>query len=159
MNVQAKILLFFFTIAIVSCKAKENPETVSVLNRQILVNNEPYIIKGICYHPVPKGSETRSFETLNQDLALMQEAGINTIRVYAPIDDVNVLNTIHNSGIKIISGVGDNQDGFFDMLSGSFIDYINKYKNHPSILMWELGNEYNYHPQWFDGDLKKFCSA
>src|SRR6056300_932647 len=94
-----KILILVFTIAIVSCKTTENPETVSVAERHILVNNKPYIIKGICYHPVPKGSESRSFETLNQDLALMQEAGINTIRVYAPIDNQNVLDAIHKAGL------------------------------------------------------------
>ena len=42
------------------------------------------------------------------------------------------------------------------MVSGSFIDYVNKYKNHNAILMWELGNEYNYHPEWFEGDLKNW---
>jgi len=26
-------------------------------------------------------------------------------------------------------------------------------------LLWELGNEYNYHPEWFEGDLKNWYSA
>lgn len=137
-----------------SCKESQNSVTVS--KRQLLVNNQPYTIKGICYHPVPKGSKTRSFQTLTQDLALMKEAGINTIRVYEPIDDKNVLDEIAKAGLKVIIGFGYNQGGKFDILSGTFINYVNRYKSHNVILMWELGNEYNYHPEWFDGDVKNW---
>lgn len=132
---------------------------VKISGRQIMVNNNPYIIKGVCYHPVPKGSDKRDFGNLTQDLALMVEAGINTVRVYEPIDDKDVLDKMHAAGIKVIIGFGYNQDGNFDILSGTFIDYINKYKNHEAILLWELGNEYNYHPEWFEGDLKNWYTA
>ena len=133
---------------------------VTVKERSILVNNEPYLIKGICYHPVPKGSPNeRSWETLTHDLQLMTAAGINTIRLYAPVDDRTVLDAIDAAGIKVIIGFGYNQDGVFDIASGSYLDYIETYKNHKAILMWELGNEYNYHPQWFDGDIKNWYRA
>ena len=132
---------------------------VAVSESKIVVNNEPYLIKGVCYHPVPKGSDNRSFSNLTEDLALMVEAGVNTIRLYSPIDDKAVLDEIHAAGIKIIVGFGYNQEGHFDILSGSFLDYINKYKSHDAILLWELGNEYNYHPEWFEGDIKNWYSA
>ncbi|MEX0273589.1 MAG: hypothetical protein AB3N16_04350 [Flavobacteriaceae bacterium] len=119
----------------------------------------PYTIKGICYHPVPKGSNDRSFETLSTDLALMQEAGINTIRVYAPIDDRSILDRLQAHGIKVIMGFGYNQNGYYDLLSGTYLDYIKKYKDHEAILLWELGNEYNYHPEWFKGDLENWYIA
>jgi hypothetical protein len=45
------------------------------------------------------------------------------------------------------------------MLSGSFINYIKKYKNNKAILFWELGNEYNYHPEWFKDDIKNWYIA
>src|SRR3989338_8463172 len=45
-----------------------------------------------------------------------------------------------------------------DILSGSYKDYIQTYKNHPAILMWEFGNEYNYvfrdHPEWIPGGVE-----
>ncbi|GGZ78083.1 hypothetical protein GCM10007028_14390 [Algibacter mikhailovii] len=144
---------------LLSCKGADNTNAVEVSGRSIMVNNTPFTIKGICYHPVAKGAEQRSFENLNQDLDLMLEAGINTIRVYAPIDNLEVLDAIEEAGIKLIVGFGYNQGGHFDILSGTFIDYVNTYKNHPVILMWELGNEYNYHPEWFDGDLKNWYQA
>ena len=41
----------------------------------------------------------------------MQEAGINTIRVYDAIDDIEVLNKIAERGMKLIVGFGYNQNG------------------------------------------------
>lgn len=89
----------------------------------------------------------------------MVEAGVNTIRVYSPIDDEAVLDEIHAAGIKLIMGFGYNQGKHFDILSGTFIEYVNAHKDHPAILMWELGNEYNYHPEWFKGDLGNWYEA
>jgi len=134
-------------------------DVVSVSGRKIFVNNSQYFIKGVCYHPVPKGSDQRSFSNLKQDLALMNEAGINTIRVYVPITDAKVLDELRAAGIKVIMGFGYNQGGHNDILSGTFIDYIKTYKDHDAILFWELGNEYNYHPEWFDGNIINWYDA
>ncbi|MEP5254448.1 MAG: glycoside hydrolase family 2 TIM barrel-domain containing protein [Winogradskyella arenosi] len=165
------ILMVFF-MAFVSCKNETKKESqlvkeavvdtsvVSVSGRRLLVNDQAYLIKGICYHPVPKGSPNkRDFSTLSQDLELMVEAGINTIRVYAPIADKNVLDQIEKAGLKVIMGFGYKQGGHYDIYSGTFIDLVNTFKNHNAILMWELGNEYNYHPEWFDGDIKNWYKA
>ena len=153
------MFLIIMVSALMSCMNTIKSETVIISGRQIVVNGTPYIIKGVCYHPVPKGSDLRGFGNLTQDLALMNEAGINTIRVYEPIDDKVVLDEIYNAGIKVIMGFGYNQEGQYDILSGTFIDYINVYKSHPAILLWELGNEYNYHPEWFEGDIKNWYNA
>ncbi len=134
-------------------------DQVTILERQILVSDQPYTIKGVCYHPVPKGSDQRDFGNLTEDLELMKEAGINTIRVYSPITEIAVLDEIHEAGIKLIVGFGYNQEGQHDILSGTCIDYVNTYKNHDVILFWELGNEYNYHPEWFDGNIQNWYTA
>ena len=156
-----KLKLVFLCLVIValSCTSKQNLDQISISGRSIMVNDQPFIIKGICYHPVPKGEETRSFETLEQDLKLMKEAGINTIRVYAPIDDRKVLDAMYAAGMKLVVGFGYNQNGNYDILSGSFTEYIENFKNHPVLLMWELGNEYNYHPEWFEGDIQNWYNA
>lgn len=134
-------------------------DRVTTNERKLYVNNEPYLIKGICYNPVQKGERQRSFQNLTNDLELMKEAGINTIRVYSPIEEKAVLDQIHEAGIKLIVGFGYNQKGYYDVLSGSFIDYIKKFKDHDVILFWELGNEYNYHPDWFDGKIENWYAA
>jgi len=136
-----------------------NAADVTISGRNILVNGVPFTIKGICYHPVPRASNKVSFGNLKEDLALMKEAGINTIRVYEPVSDKGVLDQIQASGLKVIIGFGYNQDGKFDILSGTFADYVKTFKDHPAILFWELGNEYNYHPEWFGSAIENWYHA
>jgi hypothetical protein len=154
-----KLILVGIVLALIGCVKREPSDVVSISKSQLLVNNETYFIKGICYHPVPQGSTKRSFDLIDQDLSLMVEAGINTIRVYEPIVSEEVLDKIWAAGLKVIISFGYDQEGAFDISSGTYLDYIEKYKSHPSILAWELGNEYNYHPEWFDGDIKNWYQA
>ena len=149
------VLLFSFTLHLVPT----TNNVVEVSGRQLIVDNTPYFMKGVCYHPVLRGETERNFSTIDQDLELISEAGINTIRVYAPIDDIEVLDKIDAAGLKLIVSFGYNQKGVYDILSGTFLDYIMKYKDHNSILIWELGNEYNYHPEWFGGDIQNWYNA
>jgi exo-beta-1,3-glucanase (GH17 family) len=151
----------FVAIAIIlgmaSCNV--NSPVAPVRNNAILVDGDPFEIKGICYHPVPKGSRVRDFSQLTEDLALMKEAGINTIRVYEPIAERTVLDEIGAAGLKVIISFGYNQEGKYDILSGTYLDYVNEFKDHPAILLWELGNEYNFHPEWFGGDITVWYTA
>lgn len=84
----------------------------------------------------------------------MQEMGVNTIRVYEPIASKSVLDAISQAGLSVIIGFGYNQGGIYDLQSGTYLDYIKSFKSHPAILFWELGNEYNFHPEWFEGSLE-----
>jgi len=154
-----KLILFCFSIIAIGCVTTNSVDVVTTQGRQLMVNGVSYFMEGVCYHPVSKNATKRSFENIDQDLALMKEAGINTLRVYEPIDQIEILDKIENAGMKVIIGFGYNQNGYYDILSGSFVDYILKYKNHNAILLWELGNEYNYHPEWFEGDIKNWYQA
>ena len=131
-------------------------DKVKINKRKILVNETHYFIKGICYNPVPRNTDKRNFSNLDLDLSLMTEAGINTIRVYSPIEEKSVLDKIEKAGIKVIINIGYDQQGYYDLKTGSYIDYVKKYKDHNAILLWELGNEYNFHPEWFGGDIKNW---
>jgi hypothetical protein len=159
-----KKFIFITTILVmaiiaISCSTHSEENEIMISGRKLMVNDNPYLIKGICYKPVPKGSDKADFSTISRDIELMVEAGINTIRVYSPIKEKVVLDEIHRAGLKIIIGFGYNQGGYYDILSGSFIDYVNTYKTHPAILLWELGNEYNYHPEWFEGNIENWYKA
>ncbi len=78
--------------------SSESGSRVWTEGAQLQTSEGSYFIKGVCYHPVPVGQDKRSFENLTQDLALMQEMGVNTIRVYEPIASKSVLDEISQAG-------------------------------------------------------------
>lgn len=141
-----------FCLSMASCMS-ESDRRIWTEDGQIQTSDGPHFVKGVCYHPVAIGNDKRTFESLTQDLSLMKEMGINTIRVYKPIVSKAVLDEISEAGISVIISFGYDQDGVFDLKSGTYLDYIQSFKSHPAILLWELGNEYNYHPEWFGGSL------
>lgn len=145
-------IAFLLCLGASSCMS-ETGSKVWTENGQLQTSEGPHFIQGICYHPVAIGEDKRSFESLTQDLALMQEMGVNTLRVYEPIASKSVLDEISAAGMTVIIGFGYNQDGVYDLQSGTYLDYIQSFKSHPAILFWELGNEYNFHPEWFGGSL------
>ena len=131
-------ILLFTTIEMFS-------QVVSVEDRKIFVDGDEYRINGICYARGEGNGETSGFSYMD-DIPLLVEANINTVRTYSPITDINELNAFADAGIKIIMHLNEN----------SYTWYVNQYKDHPAILMWEFGNEFNYHPEWFGGDINNW---
>ncbi len=125
-------------VALCAIESSLYGQTVKIQGRKILVDNQVYRINGICYS---RGKSTTA--TYTEDIALMKEANINTIRTYWYISDKNELDAFANAGIKIIMHLDEN----------NYESYVNTYKDHPAILMWEFGNEFNYHPEWFGGNI------
>ena len=117
-------------------------QVVSVEDRKIFVDGDEYRINGICYARGEGNGETSGF-SYTDDIPLLVEANVNTVRTYSSITDVNELNAFAEAGIKIIMHLNEN----------SYTWYVNQYKDHPAILMWEFGNEFNYHPEWFGGNI------
>jgi len=152
-------LIIYISIFISAIHSKHEYNKVIIQNNKLNVNGTEYFIKGICYHPVPIGETKRNFEMIDKDLSLMKEAGINTIRVYSPIDEVEIIDKINKAGIKVIINFGYNQNGYYDILNNTYLEYVKKYKNHNAILLWELGNEYNYHPEWFNGNIENWYNS
>jgi endo-1,4-beta-mannosidase len=151
---KAIILSLFAGLFFNSCSLIGNQNSiVKVKDDQITINDRPFFIKGICYHPVEKGQTTRSFGQIEKDLKLIKAAGVNTLRVYEPIASREILDQIYDAGLRVIISFGFNQGGVYDLQSETYLDYVETFKSHPAILLWELGNEYNYHPEWFGGSV------
>ena len=84
-------IIIYISILISAIYSKHENNKVVIENNKLNVNGVEYFIKGICYDPVPIGETKRNFEMIDKDLSLMKEAGINTIRVYSPIDELEIL--------------------------------------------------------------------
>lgn len=132
---------------------------------QLIVERKPYIVKGVCYSPIPIGQnhEYDWWSDPNKpwitDGKLMKEMGINTVRIYQPgvnPDDVKkVIRDLYELyGIRTILGhwlgfweypcpfYGDKD--FQDKVKKEVLDMVANYKDEPGILLWILGNENNY---------------
>ena len=120
-------------------------QSVYVEERKIFLDGEEYRINGICYAR-GEGNGENSGYTYNDDIPLLVDANINTIRTYAAITNTAELNAFANAGIKVIMMLNEN----------SYTWYVNQFKDHPAILMWEFGNEFNYHPEWFNNNIQNW---
>ena len=134
------LFLLFFVIT-----ATLNAQSVYVEDRKIYVDGQEYRINGICYAR-GEGNGENSGYSFNDDIPLLVDANINTIRTYAAITNVAELNAFANAGIKVIMMLNEN----------SYTWYVNQFKDHPAILMWEFGNEFNYHPEWFQNNIQNW---
>lgn len=166
------LLVFLFSFA-AGCKSlgrlAQKPQ-ISLLKEKnghfrLSVNKKPFLIKGVCYNPIPIG-ENYSYDFWQQDLEvfrtdakLMKEMGVNAIRIYQPGEDIKrtkeIIRFFYNEfGIYTIMG---NWLGFWE---GAYPDYANyefrekvkleclstvrEFKDEPGILFWILGNENNF---------------
>jgi len=115
-----------------------------VRGRQIIVGGEPLHAKGVNWNPVPAGGKhphNVSFALYaKQDALLMQQAGINMVRTYEPLNDTRVLDVLWEHGIQVISTVWAKADKTMDYVARQ----VTMVKDHPAILMWSVGNEWNY---------------
>mmetsp|Transcript_150723 Transcript_150723/g.420140 ORF Transcript_150723/g.420140 Transcript_150723/m.420140 type:complete len:581 (-) Transcript_150723:534-2276(-) len=117
---------------------------IQLSGKQIAVDGKPLHLKGVNWNPVKKGG-THPWGldfagTVEADSKLMVEAGINAVRTYEALTDRNVLDKLWERGIYVLSTVygwgGDSVE--------TVVDRVNSVKDHPAILMWVVGNEWNY---------------
>ena len=161
------ILLIFAVITGISCQPSPKVYIKQLRNKdyQLIVNGRPYIVKGACYSPIPIG-QNHEYDWWSDprkpwlvDGKLMQEMGVNTIRLYQSHEDINevkqVIRDLYKKyGIRTIMGswlgfweypcpfYGDKK--FQDKVKQEVLGLVTQLKDEPGILLWTLGNENNY---------------
>jgi len=117
---------------------------VQVQGRQVLVNGQPLHLKGVAWNPVPRGgvhpNDVDFAGFVDQDALLMQRAGINAVRTYVTIEDTHVLDKLQEHGIWVLNDVY----AYGGTAAEVAVDRVRSVKDHPAILMWTVGNEWNY---------------
>lgn len=107
------------------------------------VNDQPFYIKGIsCNDGLVDGVDY---------LQMAAEAGANTVRIYGDATET-YLDLAQQHGLKVNVGFWTNairgktkesyqNAKFTAALKTKALDYIRRFKNHPAVLVWTVGNE------------------
>jgi hypothetical protein len=126
---------------------------IEVRGRELYVDGEPFRIRGVNWNPVPKGGEHPAnldyAGFADQDIALMKAAGINVVRTYERLENRAVLDKLEDAGIYVFSTVY----GWWQDAPSVVTARVNAVKDHPAILAWVLGNEWNYNHLYANDSL------
>jgi len=123
---------------------------IKIVGRQLIVDGKPFIMKGVCYNPVRKGGThpsglitvnptTEDLAAIEKDFQMMHDAGVNTIRTYEPLLDPRILDLLTKYQLHtIVPALNYYLEPFEKTTS-----IVTRLRNHPSTLIWEVGNEWN----------------
>lgn len=137
-----------------ACKKNSPPEApatrspltgdIKIDGTKLTVGGQAIHIKGINWNPVGKGKShpwgLEWTQNVDKDSDMMQSAGINLVRTYVPLTDAKVLDKLWEKGIYVANTVY----GYGCDSVPKAVEAVNEIKTHPSILMWVIGNEWNY---------------
>lgn len=129
---------------------------IEVKNGQLLVNGKAVKLLGVNRHEFhPENGPTVSNADMLADILLMKRCNINTVRTAHYPNDSRWYELCDRYGLYVIDEADLETHGFrlakpTDSPSWrkAFIDravrMVEGHKNHPSIIMWSLGNEASY---------------
>lgn len=129
--------------------------TTEVKDGQLLVNGKPVLIKGVNRHEHSGiTGQYVDLETMERDIQLMLENNINCVRTCHYPDDEYWYDLCDIYGIYVIDeanneshpqGYGENSLAKKDEWKDAFLyrckNMVERDKNHPSIIVWSVGNE------------------
>ncbi len=132
--------------------------TVEIKNKQLLVNGQPILVKGVNIHEHdPLTGHYVTEETMLKDFELWKKYNVNTVRtchypqqrrfyelcdeygIYV-IDEANI--ETHGMGYDLrVGGTLGNNPLYLPVHLNRTQDMVERDKNHPSVIIWSLGNE------------------
>lgn len=96
-----------------------------------------------------------------KDLPLIAQMNANAIRVYSPTGNTPagvkaVLDTAYREGIMVVMTIATARA---ELDNQSYLTHVLQYKDHPAILMWALGNEWNFNLYYGYGTAAEAIAA
>ena len=128
---------------------------VEIKNSQLLVNGQPIYIKGVNRHEMdPDGGYVVSRKRMIQDIQIMKQFNINAVRTCHYPDDPQWYDLCDEYGLYVVAEANQESHGFQygedspakqPMFAKQILERnqhnVEMYYNHPSIIMWSMGNE------------------
>lgn len=107
------------------------------------VNGEKVIFKGVNRHSFrPETGRCLSEENHLEDIRLMKEMNMNAVRCSHYVPDKRFLDLCDSLGIFVLDEVAGWQQGYDTIVGPKLVkETILKDENHPSVVIWDLGNE------------------
>ena len=135
---------------------------IEIKNQQLLVNGQPVLIKGVDRHELdPDGGYVISMSRMKQDIQVMKRMNVNAVRTCHYEDDPRWYDLCDEYGIYVTAetnieshgmGYGDQTLAKNPLFATEHVDrqkhnvLVNR--NHPSVIVWSLGNEAGYGPNF-----------
>lgn len=131
---------------------------IEIKGGQLLVNGQPVLIKGADRHELdPDGGYVVSVERMIEDIKIMKQLNINAVRTCHYPDDPRWYDLCDEYGIYLTAeaNVESHGMGYGEHTLAKNPDFelahmernqgnVISFKNHPSIIVWSLGNEAGY---------------
>lgn len=118
--------------------------SVRVVGRHVEIDGEVLEVRGVDWNPVPRGgshpADLDYAGAVELDATLMAEAGIDAVRSFEPITDRAVLDALHARGIRVLNTIYPSAWTDVETAEG----WVRALGDHPAIIMWVIGNEWNY---------------
>ena len=128
----------------------------------LLVNGQPILIKGADRHELdPDGGYIVSVDRMIQDIKIMKQLNINAVRTCHYPDDPRWYDLCDEYGLYLTaeSNLESHGMGYREKTLAKRADFelahierqegnMCTHKNHPSIIVWSLGNEAGYGPNF-----------
>ena len=135
---------------------------VEMKNAQLLVNGQPVLIKGANRHELdPDGGYVISKERMVQDIQVMKQFNLNAVRTCHYPDNNFWYELCDQYGIYVVAeaNIESHGMGYGEETLAKREDYalahmernqrnVQRSFNHPSVIIWSLGNEAGYGPNF-----------
>ena len=133
--------------------------SVEIRNGQLLVNGAPVRFRGVNRHEHdPRTARIMNEERMLQDILLMKQANINAVRTSHYPNVSRWYELCDSLGLYVMDEADIEEHGLRGTLASTpdwhaaFLDravrMAERDKNHPSIVMWSMGNESGYGPNF-----------